>query len=36
MFFIVFISMFAIVVEVYVNTPPLPHREVAYILGNLL
>ena len=27
MFFIVFISTFAIVVELYVSTPPPPHRE---------
>ena len=32
MFFIVFISTFAIVVELYVSTPPLPHREFAYIV----
>ena len=32
MFFIVFISTFAIVVELYVSTPPPPHREFAYIV----
>ena len=32
MFYIVFISTFAIVVELYVSTPPPPHREFAYIV----
>ena len=32
MFFIVFISTFAIVVELYVSTPPPPHGEFAYIV----
>ena len=32
MFFIVFMSTFAIVVELYVSTPPPPHREFAYIV----
>ena len=32
MFFSVFISTFAIVVELYVSTPPPPHREFAYIV----
>ena len=32
MFFLVFISTFAIVVELYVGTPPPPHREFAYIV----